>query len=97
MNKLKILLVSAVIAITSAISSVSTAFAADETIPTTSVAGDVNGSGTFEIADVVTLQNWLLGRTTELADWKAADLCEDDKLDVFDLGLLKSRLLSQKS
>lgn len=93
MNKLKILLVSAVIAITSAISSVSTAFAADDTIPVTSVAGDVNGSGTFEIADVVTLQNWLLGRATELADWKAADLCEDDKLDVFDLCLMRRLLI----
>ena len=91
--KLKTIFLSAVLAVASTITAFTSTVYADEALPTTSIAGDVNGSGTFEIADVVTLQNWLLGRTTELADWKAADLCEDDKLDVFDLCLMRRLLI----
>lgn len=59
-----------------------------------SIAGDVNGDGDFNIADVITLQKWLLAvPDTELKDWKAADFCEDDKLDVFDLCLMKKALV----
>lgn len=57
------------------------------------ITGDVNGSGTFEIADVVLLQKWLLGAEKELPDWKAADLCEDNRLDVFDLCLMRELLV----
>lgn len=32
---------------------------------------------------------------TYLADWKAADLCEDNRLDVFDLCLMKRALLEK--
>lgn len=93
MNKIISIIVTAVIAVTNFVST-STAFAADEASVTTEyVAGDVNGSGTFEIADVVTLQSWLLGKTTELTNWKAADLCEDDRLDVFDLCLMRRLLV----
>ena len=57
------------------------------------VRGDVNADGDFNIADVVLLQNWLLGRkNTKLADWQAADLCADGKLNVFDLCLMKKEL-----
>lgn len=56
--------------------------------------GDVNADGKFDIADVVLLQKWLLAvPNTKLADWKAADLCEDDKLNVFDLCLMKRKLI----
>ncbi len=42
------------------------------------------------------LQRWILAvPDTKLADWKAGDLCEDDRLDVFDLCLMK-RLLIEK-
>ncbi|MBQ8348829.1 MAG: hypothetical protein IJY19_04170 [Ruminococcus sp.] len=45
---------------------------------------------------VVILQKWLLAvPNTKIADWKAADLCEDDKLDVFDLCLMKRMLIEQ--
>ena len=61
-----------------------------------SIAGDVNGDGEFNVADVITLQKWLLAvPDTQLADWKAADLCEDDRLDVFDLCLMKRALIGQ--
>lgn len=59
-----------------------------------SVAGDVNMDGSFDIADVVLLQKWLLAvPDTHLADWKAVDLCEDDMLDVYDLCLMKRALI----
>ena len=58
--------------------------------------GDVNGDGAFNVSDVVLLQKWLLSvPDTHLENWKSADLCEDDKLDVFDLCFMKRELLSQ--
>ncbi len=63
-----------------------------ETVPT--VKGDINADGEFNISDVVLLQKWLLAvPDTHLADWKAADLCEDNRLDVFDLCFMKRELL----
>lgn len=59
-----------------------------------SVSGDVNCDSEFNIADVMLLQKWLLAvPDTELADWKAGDLCEDNRLDVFDLCLMKRALI----
>jgi len=55
-----------------------------------SVKGDVNADGTFDIADAVLLQKWLLAvPDTNLENWKAADLCKDNRLDVFDLCVIK--------
>ncbi|MBR3422460.1 MAG: dockerin type I repeat-containing protein [Ruminococcus sp.] len=57
------------------------------------ITGDVNKDGVFGIADAVCLQNWLLnGKTDEYFDWKAADLCIDNKLDIFDLVMLRKKL-----
>ena len=59
-----------------------------------SVVGDANADGEFNVADLVTLQNWLLAKPdSKLADWKAGDLCEDDRLDVFDLVLMRRKLI----
>ena len=56
--------------------------------------GDVNSDGVFNIADVVLLQKWLLAvPDTHLENWKAADLCEDNRLDVFDLCLMRRLLI----
>jgi hypothetical protein len=67
------------------------AFAALDSMP---VQGDVNADGILNVADAVALQKWLLGvPDTHLANWKDADLCEDDRLDVFDLCLMKRELL----
>lgn len=58
--------------------------------------GDVNNDGTFNISDVVLLQKWLLAvPDTHLANWKAVDFCEDNKLDVFDLCLMKRALIEK--
>lgn len=52
--------------------------------------GDINEDGKFSVADVVLLQKWLLAvPDTHLNNWKAADLCEDDRLNVSDLCLMK--------
>lgn len=57
--------------------------------------GDVNCDGSFNVADVVLLQKWLLGAPdVKLDDWKAADLCKDGRLDVFDLCLMKRMLIN---
>lgn len=56
--------------------------------------GDVNLDGQFNISDVVLLQKWLLNvPNTELKYWQAADLCADGHLDVFDLCMMKRKLL----
>jgi len=56
--------------------------------------GDVNADGKFNVADVVALQKWLLAvPDVKLANWKAGDFCEDNRLDVFDLCLMKRELL----
>ena len=68
---------------------------ASATLPQ-SIIGDVNKDGSFNIADVILLQKWLLGKNdTKLTDWKAADLNKDGNLDVFDLCLMKKKLVNK--
>lgn len=60
--------------------------------------GDVNDDGDFNVSDVVLLQKWLLAvPDTHLANWKAADFCEDERLDVFDLCLMKRELIDRNT
>lgn len=59
------------------------------------LAGDANGDSTVNVADAVMLQKWLLGISDELTCWQNVDLCKDERIDVFDLIILK-RLLIQK-
>ena len=59
-----------------------------------SIRGDVNANGEFNVADVVLLQKWLLAvPDATIADWKAADLCTDDILDIFDLYQMKQEFM----
>ncbi len=61
-----------------------------------SIVGDINEDGKFNVSDVVLLQKWLMAvPNTKLANWKAADLCEDDKLDVFDLCFMRKMLVEK--
>ena len=56
--------------------------------------GDINSDGTVSVSDVVMLQKWLLAiPDTNLVNWKAADFCKDNKLDVFDLVLMIRTLI----
>ena len=58
--------------------------------------GDVDADGDVDVADVVLLQRWLLaGSTTTLNDWQAGDLCENGRIDVFDLCLIKQLLIER--
>ena len=58
--------------------------------------GDVNDDGEFSVADVVLLQKWLLAAPdVQLENWKAVDYCNDNKLNVFDLCLMKRELVKK--
>ena len=62
---------------------------------TETLEGDVNVDGKFNIADVVLLQKWLLNvPNTQLANWRAADLCKNSKLNTLDLCLMKHKLIN---
>lgn len=54
--------------------------------------GDANADGDFTVADVVMLQKWLLG-AGNLTNWQNADLYEDGIIDVFDLVMMKRKLI----
>lgn len=59
------------------------------------VRGDVNSDGILSVADVILLQKWLLSvPDTVLNDWSAGDLCKDNRLDVFDMCLMRRELLA---
>lgn len=63
----------------------------------TEVKGDVNADGKFNITDAVILQKWLLNiPNTKLDNWKAADLCKDERLDVFDMVEMRKLLVQNK-
>jgi len=66
------------------------------TLGNDTVKGDVNMDGEFNISDLVLLQKWLLAvPDTELKNWSAADLCNDNRLDVFDMCLMRRELFSK--
>lgn len=56
-------------------------------------AGDVNADGNISVADAVVLQKYLLGKG-ELVDWRIADTCEDETVDVFDMVLMRKMLVN---
>lgn len=57
--------------------------------------GDVNSDGSVDTADIVMLQRYLFGKITEI-NMEAADLCKDDKLNGYDMILLR-RLVFAKA
>jgi len=65
-----------------------TAFASD----VKEIIGDINADGKTNSADLVLLQNWILGKNPELKNWKAGDLNGNDILDSIDLAMLRSCL-----
>ncbi|MDE6780391.1 MAG: dockerin type I repeat-containing protein, partial [Ruminococcus sp.] len=77
-------------------SCVSLTAVADVQPETVELQGDINGDGTFNVSDVILLKKWLLsGSDTELINLKTADFCQDGKIDVFDLCLMKKELIEQ--
>lgn len=56
--------------------------------------GDINGDGDFTVSDVVSFQKWLLG-SGKITDWKAGDFDKNDNLNIFDLCIMKHKLLNK--
>lgn len=54
--------------------------------------GDCNNDGYVNIADAVMLQRYLLGNGS-LTNWKNADLCKDNRIDTFDMVLMRKLLI----
>lgn len=53
--------------------------------------GDCNDDGEVNVSDLVMLQKWLLN-AGELENWQNADLCKDNRIDVFDFIMLRKIL-----
>lgn len=62
----------------------------EECIPP--ILGDCNNDGVFGISDVITLQQWLLGRSI-LGSEENADMNKDGFIDVFDLISMKKQIV----
>ena len=62
----------------------------------TDVKGDVNNDGVFNVSDLVMLQKFLLGNGT-LTNWNNADLCKDNRINVFDMVLVRREFLKSGS
>lgn len=58
------------------------------------LSGDVNKDGEISVADLVMMQNFLLGKGN-LDDWCAGDIFKDDKINVFDMVMLRKLVVSQ--
>ena len=62
------------------------------------ITGDVNADGEFNVADVVLFQKWLLAvPDAKLECRENADLCEDGILNVFDLCMMKRKMISNSN
>ena len=60
--------------------------------------GDINADGNFNVADVVALQKWIVcakDAEKSIVEWKAGNFVDDERLDVFDLSLMKRALLAK--
>lgn len=66
-----------------------------EKAPLETVEYDVNMDGKFTVADLVALQEWLLGKDVKNIDANAADCCNDGVLDTFDLCLLRKAYVTK--
>ncbi len=68
-------------------------YAYDEYLENNTVKGDVNADGELTVADLVLLQKWLLAvPDAQLKSTQSADLCRDNRLDVFDLCVIREQL-----
>lgn len=64
------------------------------------VIGDANQDGIMNIADIVTVQKYMLGEPDNtnkltMASYAACNLCKDDTFDVFDLVAIKQLLVNK--
>lgn len=67
----------------------------DDIKPPQKAEHDINCDGNFAVSDIISLQNWLVrNERAAYINYKAADLCPDGKIDVFDLVAAKKELLN---
>lgn len=60
--------------------------------------GDVNADGSVSVADLVSLQNFILGRSSlEKEHWVLSDVCYDGKINVFDMIILRRKVIEEYS
>ena len=58
--------------------------------PQTATAGDANGSGAVDVADVITVVNYSIGQKPEPFIFEAADMNVDKQIDILDIiGIIK--------
>ena len=61
--------------------------------PKTSTLGDANGSGTVDVADVITTVNYASGQTPKPFIFEAADVNKDSQIDILDVvGIIRTIL-----
>ena len=59
------------------------------------VSGDMNADGEFNVTDIIQTQKWLMGVYDDCSfNLKAADMNQNGTIDIADLCLIKSRLVS---
>ena len=68
--------------------------AAEEVKTPEKITGDVNADGSFDVADIVMLEKYILGAGT-LTDWLAGDLYNDGVIDVFDKIIMRKEIIKQ--
>ena len=60
------------------------------------IPGDANGDFEFNVADIITLQRYILHMSdAKIYDWYQADMCQDGEINIFDLVVMRRELLKQ--
>ena len=60
------------------------------------IPGDANGDFEFNVADIITLQRYILHMPdAKIYDWYQADMCQDGEINIFDLVVMRRELLKQ--
>jgi len=57
--------------------------------------GDVNNDGTVDVSDVMSLANYILGKTVDNFDVSVADINNDGTIDVSDVMSLANTILGK--
>lgn len=58
--------------------------------------GDTNAGGSVNVADLVSLQNFLIGRSKlEKEHWVLSDVCHDGKINVLDMAMLRRIVIEE--
>ena len=97
-NRLKALILAAVMAAVPMTMNISSAFAEDYIVENAQILtlfGDVNFDGNVGISDAVQLNRYLLGHINELGNIKNADLLADGVIDIYDMVYLRRLLVAE--